>query len=356
MISGRIAVRVNLKGVHRVVKRLAGGRETEYFYAWRGGPRLEGAPGSAEFIASFNAAVSAKPRGRRAETLSSLIDQYLDSAAFLSRAERTRADYAKLVRTIEAKFGDMPIAALASKRARGDFLAWRDELAKNSRRQADYAWTVLARILSWALDRRLIDENPCVRGGRLYDGSRAENTWSDADIKAFLEVASPEIALAMQMALWTGQRQGDLLRLPWSAYDGQWIRLKQSKTGVRVAVKVGAPLKILLDATRRRSTQILVNSDGAAWTAGGFSSSWRKTCIKAAVTGLTFHDLRGTAVLHLNLAGATVPEIATLTGHKIHDVQSVLDKNYFSRDAALAESAIHKLETRHAASPPGKVE
>jgi integrase len=31
---------------------------------------------------------------------------------------------------------------------------------------------------------------------------------------------SQEIKLALVLALWTGQRQGDLLRLPWSAYDG----------------------------------------------------------------------------------------------------------------------------------------
>jgi hypothetical protein len=31
------------------------------------------------------------------------------------------------------------------------------------------------------------------------------------------------------LALWTGQRQGDLLPLPWSAYDGRFIRLRQRK-------------------------------------------------------------------------------------------------------------------------------
>jgi integrase len=349
-------MRVRLKGVHRVAKRLAGGRVVVYFYAWRGGPRIEGAPGSAEFIASFNAACSAKPRSRRAETLSALLDAYQDSDDFLSLRERTRADYAKLIKQIERRFGEMPIAALADKRARGDFLAWRDELAKRSRRQADYAWTVLARVLSWALDRRLADDNPCAKGGRLYHGSRADKTWSEADVAAFLACASAPIALAMQLALWTGQRQGDLLRLPWSAYDGAWIRLKQSKTGQRVAIKVGAPLKVLLDATKRRSTQILTNSDGAAWTSGGFSSSWRKTCAKASIAGLTFHDLRGTAVLRLSLAGATVPEIATLTGHKINNVQSVLDAHYFSRDAALAESAVTKLEARQGAGAKGAPE
>jgi integrase len=39
--------------------------------------------------------------------------------------------------------------------------------------------------------------------------------------------------LPLLLALWTGQRQGELLKLPWSAYDGAYIRLRQSKTGVR---------------------------------------------------------------------------------------------------------------------------
>jgi integrase len=71
-------------------------------------------------------------------------------------------------------------------------------------------------------------------------------------------VASEPLRLAMILALWTGQRQGDLLRLPWSAYDGQTIRLKQSKTGAKVTIPVGAPLKAALDATKKRGPLILM--------------------------------------------------------------------------------------------------
>ena len=38
---------------------------------------------------------------------------------------------------------------------------------------------------------------------------------------------------------------------------------------------------------------------------------------KAGITGLTFHDLRGSAVVRLALADATVPQIATFTGHSL---------------------------------------
>jgi integrase len=61
---------------------------------------------------------------------------------------------------------------------------------------------------------------------------------------------------------------------------------------------------------------------------------------------VTFHDLRGTAVTRLALAGSTEPEIATITGHSLRDVRTILDSNYLSRDQALGESAIRKLETR----------
>jgi integrase len=146
--------------------------------------------------------------------------------------------------------------ALTDRRMRDEFLTWRDKLAVSSRRQADYAWAVLARIIAWAHDRGLALANPCVRGGRLYRGTRADKIWSSADEAAFLSIAPKHLHLPLLLALWTGQRQGDLLRLPWSAYDGTHIRLRQSKSigknrrMVSIQVRVGAPLKAALDATR----------------------------------------------------------------------------------------------------------
>jgi integrase len=188
--------------------------------------------------------------------------------------------------------------------------------------------------------------NPCTRGGRLYRGSRAENIWTDADEAAFLERAPVHLHLPLLLALWTGQRQGDLLRLPWSAYDGTHIRLRQSKTGVRVVIRVGVPLKAALDATSRRSTIILTTIDGTPWTPDGFRASWGKACKAASVVGVTFGDLRGTAVTRLALAGSTEAEIATITGHSMRGVRAILDTHYLARDPALGESAILKLEKR----------
>jgi integrase len=130
----------------------------------------------------------------------------------------------------------------------------------------------------------------------------------------------------------------------WSGYDGTHIRLKQSKTGARVTIPVGAPLKAALDAAQKHGPLILVNSLRRPWTSHGFQTSWRIAATKAGIVGITFHDLRGTAVTRLAVVGCTEAEIATITGHSLRDVRSILDANYLHRDAALGESAIRKLE------------
>jgi integrase len=191
----------------------------------------------------------------------------------------------------------------------------------------------------------LVAANPCERGGRLYrGGSRAEKVWTAADEAAFLQIAPAHLHLPLLLALWTGQRQGDLLRLPWSAYNGTHIRLCQSKTGRRVVIPVGEPLKIKLDALIKRSPIILTNSEGKPWTSDGFRASWGKACKAAGVVGVTFHDLRGTAVTRLALVSCTEAEIAAITGHSLRDVCSILDANYLHRDPTLGENAIRKLE------------
>ena len=100
----------------------------------------------------------------------------------------------------------------------------------------------------------------------------------------------------------------------------------------------------MLDRNNRPGETILLNSRGKPWTKTGFQTSWRKVCDKVGVNGLTYHDLRGTAVTRLALAGCTVAEIAAVTGHSLKDVDRILDVHYLGGRKELARSAITKLE------------
>lgn len=61
------------------------------------------------------------------------------------------------------------------------------------------------------------------------------------------------------------------------------------------------------------------------------------------IEGLTFHDLRGTAVTRLSEAGATPQEIRPITGHSIDSIYRIIER-YCARTDVLASSAVIKLE------------
>ena len=209
----------------------------------------------------------------------------------------------------------------------------------------------------------MIAVNVCERGGRLYEADRAEIIWLDSHIEAFCSVASPELALALMMALWTGQRQGTLIAIAWSQYDGTHIRLqpnkqRHGKKKKRIVIPVGAPLKTALDARRPEKAEgpILRNTFGDAWTSDGFRASWGKAFDRAKLGRATaelklhdlhFHDLRGTAVTRLALSGCTVVQIAAITGHSPRDVDEILKAHYLGGQAELADQAIIKLVAQY---------
>jgi integrase len=236
----------------------------------------------------------------------------------------------------------LPIAALDDPRITRDFLEWRDALPM-SPRQADYAWTVLMRLISHAKTRGLTSYRPPERISPLYHADRSDMVWEDQHIAVFMASASEPLQRAMVLALETGQRQGDLLVLPWSAFDGAWIRLRQNKSGTAVAIPVTRRLRSVLDNTPRVATTILTDRRARPWNERTFQNSWREAARKAGITGLTFHDLRGTAVTRLAEAGCTTAEIASITGHSMRDAARIVDR-YLSRTGKIALAAVAKLE------------
>jgi integrase len=214
-------------------------------------------------MASWQAALKSR-RTPDPELFKALIEAYKASAAFDKISDRTRDDYRKQLARIEIAFGDLPLVALDDPRVTRQFLAWRDSM-RASPRQADYGWTVLMRVISWGRDNGLTAYRPPDRVERLYTGDRAEMIWREEHIAAFLPKAPAPIQWALMLAIETGQRQGDLLRLPWSAYDGTFITLRQSKTDRPVAIPVTKRLRAVLETIPRISPVILTSDAKRPW-------------------------------------------------------------------------------------------
>src|SRR5690606_29352283 len=103
-------------------------------------------------------------------------------------------------------------------------------------RSADMHIALLSRVFAWAKDKEIILRNPLERVERLHDGTRKDIIWSDDQLDTLLTKAAPHIADVAKVALWTMQRQSDILTMPTLAFDGSRVSIKQGKTGARVRV------------------------------------------------------------------------------------------------------------------------
>jgi integrase len=344
MPHGKKPTQVRLRGIHQVKRRLADGTIKLHYYHRSTRKKLDGIPGSPAFLESYAAAEKVQT-DHLGETLAGLVRKFESSFDFSATAETTQREYKRIFRVIDRHWGSCPIPALTDREFRRDVLAWHDKIAAKTPREADALVAAIARVLAFGVDRGEIQTNVLAHFSRAYKANRTDKIWLPAHIDAFCKVAAAELVAALTLALHTGQRQGDLLRLRWSDYDGKAISLRQSKTGVPVTIPCTAVLRGLLDGMSRTADTILNTPSGRPWTAYYFRHKWIAAAKAAGIKDLHFHDLRGTAVTLLAEAGATVPEIAAITGHKLEYVGRILE-TYLARTATLSSSAIAKLD-RH---------
>ena len=353
MLGKGSAVRAKISGVNTVRKRLADGFVRVYYYHRDTGMRLDGKPGSPEFIAAY-ASAERNLAERHSDLCAGLIRAFLTSPDLNKNLQSsTQKEYRRILTAIEAKFGRAPIVAMADPRFAGDVLEWRDEIATAKPREADNRAIVFGRLLSWAKKRHRISANVLEGYERIYRSDRSEKIWLPDHIAAMQESATTEFWPLFLGALYTWLRQGDLRNLPWSAYDGRavtWRVTKRRKgdAGVKLTIPCVTAFRSLLDSLPRRGPLIFTTATGRAWQKRYVAHHFETARSKAAkllpeVAELHFHDTRGTAITLLAEAGASVPEVAAITGHSYRTINSILEK-YLPRTRHLAEMAMTKLE------------
>jgi integrase len=335
-------VKYDLKGIK---KKRAKGRV--YYYAWLGGPRLRGEPGSPEFFASYNKAIE-QHRAPDKSRFRFVVADYKSSAEYKKLADSTRAQWGKWLDRIGEYFGELSIAQFdRPEKIRAVIRRWRNQYSETPR-TADYAMQVLSRVLAHAVELGSIAGNPCEGIKHLYDNDRSEIVWTDSDVAHIKLTCSAEIADAIDLAGYTGLRLGDLIRVSWSHVGDDAIVLTTGKSRHRreAIIPLYGALRDVLARIPKRATTILTNSRGRPWTADGFGSSFNKAKIDAGLSerDLHFNDLRGTAATKFYIAGFSNREIAETMAWEEESVEKII-RRYVERSAAL-KARIKKLEPR----------
>lgn len=327
-----------LPGAHRVAFQRAG-KWRVYWYAGRerGAERLGAfsAPTLAEAEAMERAAAReiaerysalAKPT-QAPGYMSSLIADFRRDA--LPRmAASTQKVWRGHLDAIETIFGDIPLKDMQRRGARAAIKRWHEGMSDKPR-TANYRLTVLARVMSWAVDEERMDKNPAAGIGRLDEGpGRAAIIWRQAELDRLLSHCSPEVSRAVRLAALTGLRMGDVIDLNWSEVDGGMIDRPtlKSRRRRRVIIPIYADLRALLDECPKVGPKVITNSRGKPWKNGDAFDSSLRPALRASGVDKHFHDLRGTAATRMRAAGLTVAQIASAMGWSDAEAERIIPR------------------------------
>jgi integrase len=200
-------------------------------------------------------------------------------------------------------------------------------------RRANYVLSVLSVLCEWARSKGIIASNPCTgiaRFDRPKTARHANRRWERDEIVAVLDAAqarAPQLVLPILIARNTGMREGDVLRLTRTAWDGRTFRWRARKNGAEQ--EMSPPPRELLDALVERlgvaqvdQRKMCQNSRGEPWAenGSGFRASFFKLIRQLEAEGkvrlgLTFHGLRHTVGVELAEAGASEETIKAVLGN-----------------------------------------
>jgi integrase len=325
--------------VHKLVRQLADGSVRITIRSWRGEgstvlwsttadsrAQAEAAVRAAahEIAAAFVAASRPRPR----DTVAAIVGAYRASPEWDRLAAATKAGWKRWLARIEEDLGDIPLRDMAGPLGRRLARTWRDGW-RHSPREADMAAQVLGRVWRWAQGADLAPHGRPPTDGleRLYIPARADRWWRDGDLARLRRHLNPSLALIVDGAIQTGLRLSDLTRLSWTDVidDSALIRARTGKSRRRqvVAIPIDAELARTLEACPKIATTVFTSPSGRPWTPANLKLAFQRAKAAAGITGLTFHDLRGTAAIRLAAAGLSTREIARRLGWSEREAEAL---------------------------------
>lgn len=304
-----------LKYLHKTTSR-----GEPYYYYRRGkkpnqqNVRIDAAFGSAEFLKIYSRIHSSfESETPKAGTLDFLCEKYLASIDYKRLKASSRKNIGPRVQKLRKVLGKTHITEIRA--------PWVKAL------QAEYhatpgkanAYTqLIGQLLNFAVSEEMIPFNPIAKKIKPLKMGEYQ-PWPQSAMDAFLKLAGRTPKLAFYLALYTGQREADVVAMRWSDIHDNMIRVKPQKTETTTEVELYIPIHPKLAPVLKAAKQaskgltILQQRNGRPYTINGFKMVWHQD--KGRVKGFVFHGLRKNATVALAEAGCSDHEIQAITGH-----------------------------------------
>ena len=172
-------------------------------------------------------------------------------------------------------------------------------------------------IKEWSIP---IPHNPCSQIRKPKVSNQRTRRLSPDEEKALIAASNasraPLLTSLIIIAMETGMRLGELLSLTWDnlSLDKRIAYLPVTKNGQSRTIPLSLKAIEALKAIPRR-----IDSKKVFWSWTNRDSVvnvWKRTCKRAGIKDLHFHDLRHEAITRLFEKGFNVLEVSTISGHK----------------------------------------
>ncbi len=179
----------------------------------------------------------------------------------------------------------------------------------------------LGKIFTLAMQHKITNENPCKRVKHFIENN-ARTRFLQPDEEARLIDAlllNPTLTTIVVMAIHTGMRRGEILKLEWRDVDFQagQIHVRDTKTGHDRFIPINAKVRAELESLpREKAARWVFPGSGKTGHLVEIKKAWATALNLAGVENFKFHDLRHTAGSRLAAVGTHPMVMMELLGHR----------------------------------------
>src|SRR5262249_24225412 len=259
---------------------------------------LPGIPWSDDFMRQYATVLEGAPRQSRTSgasgtlpgTINALVMSYYGSSNFRGLKASTAAVRRNIVERFRNEHGSKPVTRLERKHIK-DIIGARSATPH----AANNLLKTLRLLLNYGVEIGMIKRNPALGVKGYPNRGEGFHTWGEVEVaqfEAIYPIGSKE-RLAFALAIYTGQRISDVIKMGWQHVKDGWIAVRQEKTNIPLMIPMHPELVRMLAAVPRNNLTFLVTARGATFTAGGVFPLFHKSPLHGGPCGAVYripHD------------------------------------------------------------------
>ena len=175
---------------------------------------------------------------------------------------------------------------------------------------------ILKHMFNLAIKWKYVDTNPVKEVEFFQERELATRTLKKDEAQRLIEASNGNLKPLIIVALNTGMRRGELLKLKWNDldFDNHFIYIKETKTAKVRKVPMSPMVERTLKSIERKC-EFVFQSPKTKKGQKDVRTGWRNACERAGIHDFRFHDLRHTAATWMVAVGIDLVTVKEILGH-----------------------------------------